>query len=161
MRLALLSAVLAGALWACGGSRNDGKPADQTAAPGEVESEGESADVARAAEAPPPIDASTAMSEAAARAVLSERFRRAGFRIRYDVRVRVDGQFDITFDGFDPDEQVGFEYVDEVERGTDLVDAERAALESSGDYRVFVIDAVDPAVLAASADMFLSTIERD
>jgi hypothetical protein len=158
----MASAVLVAALLACGGSRTDGKPADQAGPSAEGTHASEAAgDQVDDESPPPPIDASTAMSEAAARAFLSDRFRRAGFRIRYDVRVRVDGVFDITFDGFDPDKQVGFEYIDAIERDTDVLDAERSALESSTDYRVFVIDAVDPAVLTASAEMFLSMIEHD
>ncbi|GAB4510745.1 MAG: hypothetical protein Tsb0020_28260 [Haliangiales bacterium] len=109
--------------------------------------------------------ASPALSEAAARAVLSERFRAAGYRVRYDVPLSRPGEFAFTADGYDPDRRVGFEYVATSERDTELSRAERAALaaddsDSDGDgVSVLIIDAapgLDSAALAAAADAFLA-----
>lgn len=109
-----------------------------------------------AIDAAPSIDATPPISEAAARALLADRFRAAGFRIRFDVRVDVgDG---VTLDGFDPEREVGYEYVAVEERGTDLSDAERAQLAS---WRVLVIDAADEATVAAAADTFLDQLPAE
>ncbi len=110
-------------------------------------------------------EASPALSEAAARAVLSERFRAAGYRVRYDVPLARPGEFAFTADGYDPDRRVGFEYVAASERDTELSRTERAALaaddsEGGGDgVSVLVVDAapgLDSAALAAAADAFLA-----
>ena len=150
--------VFAAAALSCAGGRSDRQSAaDHTDSPAESDPElagGDSDDEAPA----PPIDAAVTLSEAAARAFLSDRFRRAGFRVRYDVRVRIEGAFDVTFDGYDPEHRVGFEYVAEVEANTDVVDGERAALAEAKGYRLFVIDAVDGAVLIAATEMFLSSV---
>lgn len=107
--------------------------------------------------APPAVDAGPLLSEAAARALLAERFRAAGHRVRYDVRVTVEGAFDVTLDGFDPDDRVGFEYIASGEVGTDVTAAERDALASGeGDLRILVLDASDAATVAAAAEAFLA-----
>lgn len=100
-------------------------------------------------------DDGTRLSEAAARALLSERFRAAGFRVRYDVPVARDGAFALTVDGYDPAHRVGFEYVATAERDTDLDAAERAALAREREQRILVIDAADAASLEAEAARFL------
>jgi hypothetical protein len=95
------------------------------------------------------------LSEAAARALLSERFRAAGFRVRYDVPVARDGAFALTVDGYDPAHRVGFEYVATAERDTDLDAAERAALARERQQRILIVDAADSAGLEAEAARFL------
>jgi hypothetical protein len=95
------------------------------------------------------------LSEAAARALLSERFRAAGFRVRYDVLVTRDGAFALTVDGYDPAHRVGFEYVATAERDTDLDAAERAALAREREQRILIVDAADSADLEAEAARFL------
>jgi len=106
------------------------------------------ASVARVADHGPPL------SETEARAMLSERFRRAGLRVRQDVRVRGES-YDVTLDGYDPDRDIGFEYIAVSERGTDLDDAERAALASK---RILILDASSEQTVSAAADAFLASL---
>src|SRR5690606_24942171 len=82
------------------------------------------------------------MTEAAARSLLAERFRAAGFRVRYDVLVDRAGLYAVTLDGYDPEAEVGFEYIAEEERDTDIIAGERAALARDGARRVLVLDAM-------------------
>lgn len=82
-----------------------------------------------------------ALTEAAARALLAERFRAAGLRVRYDVPVARDGAFALTVDGYDPVRRVGFEYVADAEAGADLDAGERAALARDRELRILIIDA--------------------
>lgn len=96
-----------------------------------------------------------ALSESAARALLADAFRAAGFRVRYDVPVARDGAFALTVDGYDPMRRVGFEYVAEEERGAELDAGERSLLARDPEQRVLVIDAVDAAGLEERAQRFL------
>lgn len=96
------------------------------------------------------------LSEAAARALLAERFRAAGLRIRYDVPLARPGSFALTVDGYDPERHIGFEYVAVAERGTDLDDAERVALARDRDHGILVVDATDAAGLDAASTSFLA-----
>jgi hypothetical protein len=94
-------------------------------------------------------------SEAVARAILAERFRAAGFRIRHDVAVARPDGFALTVDGYDPQARLGFEYVAVSERDTDLDALERAALESDSEYRILVLDAAPVADIEERAGSFL------
>lgn len=94
-------------------------------------------------------------TEAVARAVLAERFRAAGFRVRHDVAVARPGSFEVTVDGYDPGARVGFEYVAAIERDTDLDAPERAALEQDAEHRILIIDAAPVSVIEDQAARFL------
>lgn len=59
-------------------------------------------------------------------------------------------------DGYDPERHLGFEYVAVAERGTDLDDAERAALARDRDHGILVVDATDAASLDAASTSFLA-----
>lgn len=100
-------------------------------------------------------DDGSQLSEAAARALLAQRFRAAGFRVRYDVPVAREGAFALTVDGYDPVRRVGFEYVATAERDTDLDASERAALAHERSPRILIVDAADAASLDAAASRFL------
>ena len=101
------------------------------------------------------------LSEAAARTLITERFRAAGLRIRYDVPVVQSGgdpAFELTVDGYDPQARIGFEYVAASEVDTDLTAAERAALALDSEHRILVLDEVSEAerdALLAAVDRFL------
>lgn len=112
--------------------------------------------------------AGPALTEAAARALLAERFRAAGLRVRYDVQVVRNGAFELTVDGYDPARRVGFEYVARDEAGADLDPAERSALARDREQRILIIDEVggtsgaeadQAAAIAALADRFLQALE--
>lgn len=64
--------------------------------------------VPTASDAAPEIAA--AIGETEARAILADAFRRAGYRILYDHIIVVGGQT-VAIDGYDPREQVGYEYI--------------------------------------------------
>jgi hypothetical protein len=147
--------VLLSAAAACGGAAGHA-PAEPPAAP---------------AEPPPPARADTPLphgeasapagpplDEVTARVLLSDRFRRAGYRIRHDVRLVVEGHVEVTLDGFDPERRVGFEYVSPEEVGVAFADAEIAALRRAPELRVLVIEPTDEAGLAAQADAFLAAL---
>jgi len=104
--------------------------------------------------------AGPALTEVAARLLLSERFRAAGFRIRNDVAVAGEG-YELTADGYDPDRGVGYEYIATEEVGTDLVDAERVALGRDSERHVLVLGPCDEASLRRSADAFLGGLGVD
>lgn len=108
---------------------------------------------ARVANAPAPAPPAT---ENVARALLAERFREAGYRILYDVTVREPGRFEFTVDGYDPVSQVGYEYIAESERETDLLAAERRALGADRNYRILVLDAVPADALIEPVSRFLA-----
>jgi hypothetical protein len=100
-----------------------------------------------------------ALTEAAARALLAERFRAAGFRVRYDVQVARDGAFALTVDGYDPARRVGFEYVAEAESDADLDPGEHTALARDREQRILIIDAASDAEITALAERFLQALE--
>jgi hypothetical protein len=106
--------------------------------------------------AAPALPAGPVLSEAEARAILAERFRAAGFRVRYDVPIARPGAFELTVDGYDPERGIGFEYVAVDERGTDLDDSERAALARDREHRILIVDATDAAGLDALVSAFLA-----
>jgi hypothetical protein len=93
----------------------------------------------------------SALTEATARALLAERFRAAGLRVRYDVQVVRDGAFALTVDGYDPARRVGFEYVAEGEAGADLDPGERTALARDREQRILIIDAAGAAPASGAA----------
>lgn len=95
-------------------------------------------------------------SESEARAVLAERFREAGFRVRYDVTLLIGGDFEMTVDGYDPGSKVGFEYVAAEERDTDLSVDERAALGRLSEYRILIVDPAPLGLVTDQADQFLA-----
>lgn len=111
-----------------------------------------SATPARAQPSAPPA------SETVARALLFNRFREAGFRIRYDVPVREPGRFEFTADGYDPAARVGYEYIAQGERDTDLRAAEMSALGRTGEYRILVLEAAAPEALSAPVERFLARL---
>lgn len=107
------------------------------------------------------------LSEAAARLLLTERFRAAGLRVRFDVPVVSEvvdaegGAFELSVDGYDPQARIGFEYVAASEADTDLSAAERAALAQDSEHRILVIDEVAEAQRAAflaEVDKFLAAV---
>ena len=59
------------------------------------------------------------IGETEARAILADAFRKAGFRILYDVALPADGPGStIAVDGFDPRKKVGYEYIASEELAT-------------------------------------------
>ena len=108
---------------------------------------------------PPADDAGPALTEAAARALLAERFRAAGLRVRYDVEVARDGAFTLTVDGYDPARRVGFEYVAEDEQDGALDPDERTALARDPEHRILLIDATGDAEVRARTERFLQALE--
>jgi hypothetical protein len=106
------------------------------------------APAAPAAAAPPPPPAAP-LGEADARALLAERFRAVGLRIRVDVA----DPSGVTLDGWDAARGLGYEYVATPEGDVAVDEAARAALGA----RVLVLDACDEATLRAAADRFLAT----
>ncbi len=127
------------ALAACGGGSGERAPTPRPALPAAA------APGPDAARVPP--DAGPTLTEAVARALLAERFRAAGLRIRQDVPVG-----GVTLDGADPQKQIGYEYVAEGE-----VDA---APKADG-WSILVIAATDVAQLTARVDAFLSGLVRN
>lgn len=99
-------------------------------------------------------------SEVVARAILAERFRGAGLRVRYDVAIGRPGQFQFTADGYDPRSRVGYEYVAAAERDTDLAAAERLVLEGDPEYRILIIDAAPVSSIEEQAARFLAEVQR-
>jgi hypothetical protein len=90
------------------------------------------------AQAAPPL------TEAEARAVLSQQFRARGLRIRQDVMVN-----GVAIDGYDPDRQIGFEYVAADDLA--LPAAARAGLPG-----ILVLDAATAEQVTARASEFLA-----
>lgn len=108
-----------------------------------------------------PAGEGSQLSEEAARALLAQRFRAAGFRVRYDVAIARAGAFALTVDGYDPVHRVGFEYVATAERDTDLNAAERTALAHERSERILIVDAAGAAGLDAAVTRFLDTARTD
>lgn len=121
-----------------------------------VDERGGEAPNARSVSAEVPLEAEPFASEFEARAVLAERFRQAGFRIRYDVTLVIDGDIEVTVDGYDPASKIGFEYVAADERETDLSAAERSALEGRAEHRILIVDAAPLGRVGERADEFLT-----
>lgn len=135
------------ALSACSGAAPRPDPAPERAPPADV--------TPRAAA--PGRDAGPPLTEAEARAILFDAFRRAGYRIRHDVRVREDG-LDVTLDGLDPERGVGYEYIAVEERGTDISDQERRLLREHYP-RVLILDAAPEPELEERIRAFLAGID--
>jgi hypothetical protein len=114
----------------------------------------------RANPAPATAGAGPALTEAAARVLLAERFRAAGLRVRYDVQVARDGAFALTVDGYDPARRVGFEYVAENETGGALDLDQRTALARDPEHRILLIDATGDAEIRAQTERFLQALEQ-
>ncbi|WP_428261885.1 hypothetical protein [Haliangium sp.] len=145
----LLAGTIAGAC-AGGGEARVGPTRSE---PATVAPSRRAADADARVPAPPPP-----LSEAAARALLAERFRRTGLRIRADVPIERAGAYRLTVDGYDPDRRVGFEYIAEVERGVELEPSERAALAADASVRVLIVEATDAAGVEAAAERFLTEL---
>jgi hypothetical protein len=141
---------------ACAGAR-DGRHVPVAVEHGARPDGGTRADRPRAGAGPALDGDGPALTEAAARALLAERFRAAGFRVRYDVQVAREGAFALTVDGYDPARRVGFEYVAEAEAGADLDPDERTALARDHEQRILIIDA---AGAAGAADEVRGLAER-
>lgn len=136
---------MVGALWGCAGE------APPAVGPAPVPPAVIDAGPAPTAEAPA-IDAGQPIDEAHARAILAERFRAAGLRIRYDVVVTGNG-FQVTADGYDPERRLGFEYLDPSEAGTDLTLREAGWVGRDG--RLLVVEPGPAEHVAGAADRFL------
>jgi hypothetical protein len=79
-------------------------------------------------------------------------FRSQGLRIVNDYELAESGLL-VTLDGFDPEAKVGYEYIAEVERGTNLNPSERSRLQSIGG--ILVIEATSAELLEEEAQRFL------
>lgn len=86
-------------------------------------------------------DAGPTLTEAQARALMAERFRAAGLRIRQDVPVG-----GVTLDGADPQKKIGYEYV---------ADGDVDSAPTADDWSILVVVATDAAQLTARVDAFL------
>ncbi|HUH01547.1 MAG TPA: hypothetical protein VML75_06100 [Kofleriaceae bacterium] len=103
------------------------------------------------------IDAGPPLDEVTARVLLAERFRAAGLRVRYDVRLTGAG-YDFTVDGFDPDRRIGYEYVAPSELHTDLDDTEPDHLAADATLHILLIGPADEPTVMAAADAFLTRV---
>lgn len=108
-------------------------------------------------DAAPVIDAGPPLDEVGARVLLAERFRAAGLRVRYDVRVSGDG-YDLTADGYDPERRIGFEYVAPAELAADLAPGEADRIEADAHVRILVLGPADRATVEAAAEAFLARV---
>jgi hypothetical protein len=109
----------------------------------------------------PPLDAGPPLGEVEARLVAADRFRRAGFRIRQDVRITRPGAYDVTLDGWDPQRRVGYEYIAPEEVGLDLDAAERAALARDASLQVLILDRTTRDETLALIEAFLRDLTAD
>lgn len=132
------------ALVACGGGSGE-RPVLRPGAPTPQPTLRADASTGLDAAGPLP-DAGPTLTEAQARALLAERFRAAGLRIRQDVPVG-----GVTLDGADPQKHIGYEYVAEGD-----VDA---APKADG-WSILIIEATDVAQLTARVDAFLGELPR-
>jgi hypothetical protein len=107
--------------------------------------------------APLSPERSALLDESAARAILAAEFRRAGLRILRDQKIAVAGG-EVTLDGYDPERQIGYEYIAAEETGIDLSAEERRALEHQALPAVLIIDATDEAELRRRAQQFLAKL---
>jgi len=151
----LASGLAALALASCTSGPGEGRKRQSSPPPTAAEAAAADQGAAEAARLAASPDAGPPLSEAAARVLLAQRFRVAGFRVRQDVRIRGQG-FDLTADGFDPAKKVGFEYIAAEERGTDLLAEERSALARDPALDLLVVQAADSAQLTRAADSFLA-----
>lgn len=149
--LALAAATLA--LGACGGTEPPSRAAGRAGIPATIEDAGAPADAA-----PRPIDAGPPLGETEARLLAADRFRRAGLRIRQDVRVIRTGLYDLTLDGWDPEQRVGYEYIAPEEAGLDLDGPELAELARDSTLRVLILDRTDRPTTTALIEAFLADL---
>jgi hypothetical protein len=94
-----------------------------------------------------------ALDELAARAILGDGLRQAGFRIRADI-AHPAGDAIVVLDGWDADRAVGFEYLATAAGDPPLDPAARAALGE----RVLVVGPSDEAALRAALVAFVARI---
>ena len=90
------------------------------------------------------------MSEVEARSLLNRLFRDAGLRIVND-RAFSQDEVEVTLDGYDPEQGVGYEYVARQERDTDLTALEGRSLRAAGNILVLEGGTLDELAEAASA----------
>jgi len=98
-------------------------------------------------------DASIGISENQARLELDRMFREAGFRILND-ELLVSLAIEVTLDGYDPEERVGYEYIDSSEATLSMGSQERAALGSDG--HILILEACSLPELRQRAAAFLA-----
>lgn len=103
------------------------------------------------------IDAGAPLDEVTARLLLAERFRAAGLRVRYDVRLTGAG-YDLTVDGFDPERRIGFEYIAPSELHTDLDRAEPDHVAADDTMQILIIGPADEPTVMAAVDAFLTHV---
>lgn len=101
----------------------------------------------------PPADAGVGISEVQARRELDALFRDAGFRILND-ELLPDSPIEVVLDGYDPEQRIGYEYIDASEAAQSLARSEQE--KASGDVRVLVLDACSLDELRRTASSFLS-----
>ncbi len=82
-------------------------------------------------------------------------FREAGWRIVNDAPWR-EGAIEVTLDGYDPEHDLGYEYVAERERNTELSSSEQGRLRQHA--RILVLDACSGEELRAQAERFLQSL---
>lgn len=138
MRFSLVLAALA----ACAGEPAPVAPTPVTSTPID----------AGAVDAMPAVDAAPPIDEAHARVLLAERFRAAGMRVLYDVKVTGNG-FELTCDGWSPERELGFEYLDPADAG-DVSIKEGPWIGSDG--RVLIVPPGSAEAVVAAADAFLA-----
>jgi hypothetical protein len=115
----------------------------------------------RAPEPPPPrpaaiIDAGmadprpAAISEAHARRLVTDRLRRAGLRVLFDVEVELGGR-KLTLDGYDPNRRIGFEYTATSERVSN-----GAPPTTGGEVRILWLEPGDETEVRRKTDAFVA-----
>lgn len=95
------------------------------------------------------------VSEAEAREILNRAFRDAGLRVVNDLGWQKPA-IDVTLDGYDPEREVGYEYVAEAERGTELDESELKELRNYP--RILVLHPSSASAIREQAEEFLVTI---
>lgn len=102
-----------------------------------------------------PGDEATGVPEAIARELLDRLFREAGLRIVNDVKWSRPG-IELTLDGYDPERDVGYEYIAAAEAGAELDESERIALQTHP--RIFVAAPAARDQLQSAAEAFLAAL---
>ena len=103
-----------------------------------------------------PPDAENLLSEVSARRILNQRFRNAGYRILNDSLWKEE-DIEVTLDGYDPEKEVGFEYIAPSEVGVDITDAETHRLR--GHRAILVVEPMSKQRLERYIEEFLSKID--
>jgi hypothetical protein len=156
-RAAALTAATAATITGCGGP----EPRSPVPAAGIPATDPDVSGPAPTDAGPPPIDAGPPLGEIEARLEAADRFRRAGYRIRQDVRITRPGAYDVTLDGWDPQRRVGYEYIAPEEVGLDLTTRERVELARDTSLRVLILDRTSRAETIALIDAFLAELTVD